>query len=77
MPLGQDDPPNLQELQVRHDEREKVLTELEQQVDVDGVRDKRVVALVITVSVALGIALPALAAIVGFSVRAFRWASGP
>lgn len=74
MPLGQDDPPNLAEIQVRNDERGKVLAELERANAED--RDKRALALMVTAMMTLTVFVPLVAALAGASVRIFRWAAG-
>jgi len=72
--LGRDDPPNLAELQVREDERVKLLAEMEKVSAVN--RDSRVFALVISVCAALAVIVPILAGLAGLSVRIFRYAAG-
>jgi len=77
MPV-RDDPPNLVEVKIREEIRKELLEERARSEESEALsqRDRRVLALALSVLFALGFMLPVLGLIIGLGVRAFRFASG-
>lgn len=76
--LGQEEPPDLTELQYRAEIEKKVQDEYAQAEEVQTLqdRDRRSLALVISVTLVVGVILPLAGLIIGLTVRAFLWAAG-
>lgn len=74
----QSERPNLAEVQLREEIRDEVIAELsdEQRAEAARDRDRRVMAFIISATVALSFALPLTALVVGLSWRIFKWAAG-
>ena len=68
--------PNLAEIQIREEIRDELLEESQQLQEKLADRDRRLLALVVSVFVLVSLALPLLAIIVGLSWRVFRLSSG-
>jgi len=66
------------EIRIREEIRDELLAEQDQHAQQESAadRDRRLVALVISVTMSLACVLPLIALVVGLSWRAFRWASG-
>lgn len=70
--------PNLAEIQIR----EEIRDELQQEIDAEQLaqaradRDRRFLALLVSMSVLTALLVPALAAVAGISIRIFWWAAG-
>jgi len=73
-----DDPPNLAEVQIRSEIEAEVRDELaqEQLTLALSSRDRRFLALAISLVVVSAVLLPIVAAIVGVSIRVFRYVAG-
>lgn len=65
-----------QERSVRLDERLRVEEEAAETAEVAGVKERALLALVITAIVAVTFLLPFLALIIGLAWRILRWAAG-
>jgi hypothetical protein len=74
----QNEPPNLAEIKIREEIRSELVDEMEQERALAAAadRDRRFVALVVSISTVTALLLPALAAIMGLSWRILKWAAG-